>query len=112
MKKRLITLSILALMSFAVAHPAYGLDPQHSRDRGEDRDFSERDEVNQTYELAAGARVEVSGINGAVDIETASGSTAEVHIVRSARSREDLNYHRSEERRVGKECRSRWSPYH
>ena len=23
-----------------------------------------------------------------------------------------LNYGRSEERRVGKECRSRWSPYH
>src|SRR4030066_2441934 len=23
-----------------------------------------------------------------------------------------LNFHRSEERRVGKECRSRWSPYH
>ena len=23
-----------------------------------------------------------------------------------------LAYHRSEERRVGKECRSRWSPYH
>ena len=22
------------------------------------------------------------------------------------------NWHRSEERRVGKECRSRWSPYH
>src|SRR2546422_4072228 len=24
----------------------------------------------------------------------------------------DLEVHRSEERRVGKECRSRWSPYH
>ena len=24
----------------------------------------------------------------------------------------DLNDARSEERRVGKECRSRWSPYH
>ena len=23
-----------------------------------------------------------------------------------------INYDRSEERRVGKECRSRWSPYH
>ena len=23
-----------------------------------------------------------------------------------------LGFHRSEERRVGKECRSRWSPYH
>src|SRR5258708_36194997 len=26
--------------------------------------------------------------------------------------RDDKNYLRSEERRVGKECRSRWSPYH
>ena len=25
---------------------------------------------------------------------------------------EAMNYSRSEERRVGKECRSRWSPYH
>ena len=25
---------------------------------------------------------------------------------------DDLEYDRSEERRVGKECRSRWSPYH
>ena len=25
---------------------------------------------------------------------------------------QDPNAHRSEERRVGKECRSRWSPYH
>ena len=24
----------------------------------------------------------------------------------------NINGHRSEERRVGKECRSRWSPYH
>ena len=32
-----------------------------------------------------------------------------------ARQLNDLNIHkqvRSEERRVGKECRSRWSPYH
>ena len=28
------------------------------------------------------------------------------------RADEDRKYVRSEERRVGKECRSRWSPYH
>ena len=28
------------------------------------------------------------------------------------RATEDLQKERSEERRVGKECRSRWSPYH
>src|SRR2546426_173363 len=31
---------------------------------------------------------------------------------RTDRDRQDREYHRSEERRVGKECRSRWSPYH
>ena len=28
------------------------------------------------------------------------------------RRKQWLNLNRSEERRVGKECRSRWSPYH
>ena len=28
------------------------------------------------------------------------------------RQSDALFHHRSEERRVGKECRSRWSPYH
>ena len=30
----------------------------------------------------------------------------------NAWKREEINEGRSEERRVGKECRSRWSPYH
>ena len=29
-----------------------------------------------------------------------------------ARAHRELKKYRSEERRVGKECRSRWSPYH
>ena len=31
---------------------------------------------------------------------------------KTVRVRADLHHIRSEERRVGKECRSRWSPYH
>ena len=31
---------------------------------------------------------------------------------RTLLSKEEIKYIRSEERRVGKECRSRWSPYH
>ena len=34
-------------------------------------------------------------------------STFERSLLQKARQK-----HRSEERRVGKECRSRWSPYH
>ena len=33
----------------------------------------------------------------------------ELHMIQGAA---DLHTRRSEERRVGKECRSRWSPYH
>ena len=34
-------------------------------------------------------------------------------ICRAIHTTADFDYaHRSEERRVGKECRSRWSPYH
>jgi len=57
-------------------------------------DLPERDEINQNFTLAPGAQVTVSGINGGVTVETAEGSAAEVHVVRSARTREDLQYHR------------------
>ena len=34
------------------------------------------------------------------------------NVVLSSRNKKELEKVRSEERRVGKECRSRWSPYH
>lgn len=66
---------------------------QRERERhSDDGQYSERDEINQAYDLSSGARVEVKDINGTVDVETSAGSRAEVQIVRSARNREDLNY--------------------
>ena len=82
----------MALMGLAMVPLASANSPQrHDRD---DSDFAERDEINQSYELAPGAHVDVRGINGKVDIETGSGTTAVVNIVRSARNRDDLNYHK------------------
>lgn len=54
--------------------------------------FDERDEIRRTVQLRSGARVEVAGINGAVDIETGTSDTAEILVVRTARSRADLEY--------------------
>ena len=65
------------------------------------RDFKERDEFNRTYQLAAGARVEVSSIRGPVEITTGDSATAEVQIIRSARTREDLEYHKIEVEQTG-----------
>lgn len=50
-----------------------------------------RDEIRKTVELSPGARVNVSGINGAVIIETSNTRTAEIFIERTAESQESLN---------------------
>ena len=50
-----------------------------------------RDEIRKTVELSPGARVNVSGINGAVTIETSDTRTAEIYIERTAESQEALN---------------------
>jgi len=52
---------------------------------------SARDEIRKSFDLAAGARVEVSGINGWVKIETSDRKTADVYIERLGDSQEVLN---------------------
>ena len=49
-----------------------------------------RDEIRKSFELVAGARVQVEGINGAVKIETSDTHTAEIYIERTAKSAEAL----------------------
>jgi DUF4097 and DUF4098 domain-containing protein YvlB len=57
----------------------------------DDDNLRERDEVNETYKLAPGAEVAVHSISGSVKVETADTDAAEIHIVRSARTREELD---------------------
>lgn len=53
--------------------------------------YQERDEVDRRFTLPAKARVEVSGINGSVDIMAIDGDTAIVEIERTAGSRAELD---------------------
>ncbi|HEX9918842.1 MAG TPA: DUF4097 family beta strand repeat-containing protein, partial [Pyrinomonadaceae bacterium] len=46
---------------------------------------TEREELRQTYQLSPGARVELSNINGSIDIDTAEGNTAELRITSYSR---------------------------
>src|SRR3989449_5873111 len=53
----------------------------------------------------------------AARVEVSEQRVADTHLLRPGLVRPDAvhaqaEYLRSEERRVGKECRSRWSPYH
>src|SRR5437763_639435 len=55
---------------------------------------SKQEETRQAGRLDAGARVEVSGINGPVEIRTSDTDTAEVRVVRTADDAGDLEYNK------------------
>ncbi len=73
---------------------AFGAPAGFTTETAQRPDFQERDEINQTYQLTPGARVEVSSIRGPVKIVNADTATAEVQIIRTARTRADLEYHK------------------
>lgn len=56
-----------------------------------DQELTAKQEVRQSYKLAPGTKVDVSGINGLLQIETSETDTAEIHLVRSARNEADFN---------------------
>jgi hypothetical protein len=49
-----------------------------------------REEIRKSFELQPGARIEVQGINGKIDIQTSDTKIAEVYVVRTAGSRDSL----------------------
>lgn len=50
-----------------------------------------RGETNETYRLAPGALVEVTGLQGPVEVETHDGDQAEIHLVREAKTQKDYD---------------------
>lgn len=57
----------------------------------EEQQGEARDEIRKSFQLQPGARVEVQGINGAVDIQTSDTTMAEVYVLRTANSQQVLN---------------------
>ena len=93
----LATTLLTIMMMLTCGAPRAGFTAETAQ-RGE---FRERDEINQTYQLAPGTRVEVSSIRGRVEIVNVDTTTAEVQIIRTARTRADLEYHKIEVQQTG-----------
>lgn len=49
-----------------------------------------REEIRKSFELQPGARIDVAGINGKVEIQTSDTTTAEVYMLRTANGAEGL----------------------
>lgn len=90
-----VLLSCMLMLSCAAPRAELTTEPAQRSD------FKERDEFNQSYQLAPGTRVEVSSIRGHVTILNSDSATAEVKIVRTARTQADLEYHKIEVQQTG-----------
>jgi len=88
MNKKTIYLCTMTLLLLLLV-PLSGVSQQ--RRDSDDRNYPEREEINKSYELAPGSRVELSVISGSVDVETSNTSVAEVHIIRMGETRKDLD---------------------
>lgn len=88
MKRRIVIVLLLVGLAFWVGR-LRGHGSGVGMDAGDGRE-----ETRQTFQLATGARVEVRGINGPVEIETADTDTAVVHIIRTADNKSELDKHR------------------
>ena len=93
----IVTALLTSMMMLACAVPR----AEYTAETAQNSDFRERDEINQTYQLAPGARVEVSTIRGPVEIVSSDTATAEVQIIRTARTRTDLEHHKIEVEQSG-----------
>src|SRR4029079_16595090 len=95
MKKIVLVVFLLAIAGIAgvvrshtkISGPPWSLAIGTQKKSGNDV----REEIRKTFDLSAGARVEVSGINGWVKIETSDRKTADVYIERFGESQEALN---------------------
>jgi hypothetical protein len=82
-------LGLIAQLSGCVSHDSRAA-ADTAKPSDDSVDLPVKEEIRKTYQLTPGARVEVGGIDGSVDVETTEAQTAEVYIVRSARDQQTL----------------------
>src|SRR2546425_7146484 len=104
------TLAIAALLSTAAAHPTTS---DEARVVGALRGQQPK-AVKSQSNVARPTTSDEARVVGALRGQQPSAVKSKSNVVRATTSDEArvLGALRSEERRVGKECRSRWSPYH
>src|SRR5256885_16541044 len=68
--------------------------------------------AQQAGEFDAAAQAQGQGLRQVADADDVRAGIVILELCGHGQAQQGLVVGRSEERRVGKECRSRWSPYH
>lgn len=98
----ILVLSGMSLMSSGCSRRLHAAMANHlnenkAANKGNDDDsgYAAREEISQNYTFAPDAKVDVSGINGSVDVTTTDGNKAEIHVLRLAHNKEAFESHKT-----------------
>jgi hypothetical protein len=86
-------------------------DKQHKTHIHNYEDLQEKEEFRQNYKLSEGTQVEISNINGVLEVESTNSDVAELYVVRSAKNRKDLEINRIKVEQNDKTFRISTKPY-
>jgi DUF4097 and DUF4098 domain-containing protein YvlB len=92
MKLRSAIVFLCAAVSVAIFPRILNVLAQDNR--RDEKALREREESHQTFQLSQGSKINVSETLGQIEIEPATGDSAEVDIYRSANTKEDLAYYK------------------
>jgi len=81
----------LSVMAMASGVTTSGLGRSAASPAQTKQNYPVRGEINRSYQLSPNAQVDVSGIEGAVKVETTNDNRAEIHFVRHARTQGDYD---------------------
>lgn len=80
--------TVLTAGCFSKRQVAKANSPAESEKKSDDADFSAREEITETVQLAANATVGVYSIDGSIEVTTSDTDKAEIHILRLARTKD------------------------
>lgn len=89
--KRRIIIALMLIVAAAFIGRQMTCTDRHANDGPKTERGNGRDETHETYKLEPGATIDVRGINGSVEVTTSETETADVRIVRTAGSQDDLD---------------------
>ena len=99
MKLKIFAAVLAVIVAWFAGRQFYRVAGQNAVAGGDAQTVAEKIEageqvINESQALDAGARVEVSGISGPVEIMTTDGRVAEIHVENSVSDARDLEYHK------------------
>ena len=91
---------VISISNSVIARALHFVNATTQQSNRHSSDHYEHDEIHQSLKLTHGDRIEVSNISGPVEVESIDGDVAEVHLIRSAKTKAEFAWNKLRIRQI------------